>query len=109
VFAVPRVPEITTRISNLFPCWDPCKNIPDRLALEGEVDDEGQSVCNQRADDRPADVREFPGDVLWEDSKVQKDNRNLSQDNDDLVAELLDPEDLYECQLCQKPHKAARS
>jgi hypothetical protein len=66
----------------------------DGLALEGEVDDESQSVYDQRADDRPADVRESSGDLLWEDSKVQKDDRNLSQDNDDLVAELLDPEDL---------------
>lgn len=57
MFAVPLVPEIA-----------------DRLALEGEVDNKGQPVCGQRADDRPADVCKLPGDLLREDAKVEKDD-----------------------------------
>ena len=53
MFAVPLGPEIA-----------------DRLALESEVDDEGDAVCGQRSDYCPADVRESSGDFFREDAEV---------------------------------------
>jgi hypothetical protein len=53
VFAVPLVPEMA-----------------DRLTLHDEGDDEGQKVCDQPANDCPADVCKSSRDLFREDAKV---------------------------------------
>jgi len=44
--------------------------VADRLALHDEDDDEGHAVCNQEADDYPAEVVEFVVKSFREDANV---------------------------------------
>lgn len=63
--------------------------------MHGEENAHSNAICNEDANSSPAAVCERVGNATWEDSQIEKDDRDLCEDHNDDVDELLGPEGLH--------------